>query len=103
MADIMCSNDIMIGSASSVTIEAIACELDIICGYYEENQCEFYDYLNHNNIVFGIGNFRNIQPENFSALINKGIATFNKNSTEKLIDGNQPMRLINTFNELIHE
>jgi UDP-2,4-diacetamido-2,4,6-trideoxy-beta-L-altropyranose hydrolase len=103
MAELMHSSDIMIGSASSVTIEAIASKLHVICGYYEENQKEFYDYLNDNKIVFGLGNFRNLQPTDFATLLKNGISFFKKNNSLKLIDGNQSNRFLTALNDLTYE
>lgn len=103
IAELMLHNDIMIGPASSVTLEALATNLPVICGYYEENQKEFYNYLNDNKIVFGAGNFRDLLEEQFINIFKNGILFFNNKLISKLIDGNQTSRFLSAFNSLTYE
>ncbi|RGN33226.1 UDP-2,4-diacetamido-2,4,6-trideoxy-beta-L-altropyranose hydrolase [Bacteroides oleiciplenus] len=43
-------------SASTICIEALACGLPFACGYYVDNQVEFYHYLCSEKIAHGVGN-----------------------------------------------
>lgn len=56
MADLFCDSDLVICSASSVCIEALACGAKVAAGWYVDNQREFYDLLTSNGWVIGLGN-----------------------------------------------
>lgn len=45
MADLFCDSDLVICSASSVCMEALACGAKVAAGWYVDNQKEFYDLL----------------------------------------------------------
>lgn len=49
-------NDIAVLSASSVCVEAMACGIPVLAGYYVENQRGFYDIITQANYVIGLGN-----------------------------------------------
>lgn len=56
MADLFCNSDLVICSASSVCIEALACGAKVAAGWYVDNQVDFYNLLLSNNWVIGLGN-----------------------------------------------
>lgn len=58
MADLFCNSDLVICSASSVCIEALACGAKVAAGWYVDNQKEFYDLLISNGWVIGLGNVK---------------------------------------------
>lgn len=58
MADLFRGSDLVICSASSVCIEALACGAKVAAGWYVDNQREFYDLLTSNGWVIGLGNVR---------------------------------------------
>lgn len=58
MADLFCDSDLVICSASSVCIEALACGAKVAAGWYVDNQKEFYDLLISNGWIIGLGNVR---------------------------------------------
>lgn len=55
MADLFCDSDLVICSASSVGIEALACGVKVAVGWYVDNQADFYSLLTSNNWVIGLG------------------------------------------------
>lgn len=59
MADLFCDSDLVICSASSVCIEALACGAKVVAGWYVDNQADFYKLLTSNNCIIGLGNLEN--------------------------------------------
>lgn len=55
MADLFCDSDLVICSASSVCIEALACGARVVVGWYVDNQADFYKLLISNNWAIGLG------------------------------------------------
>jgi spore coat polysaccharide biosynthesis predicted glycosyltransferase SpsG len=47
----------LISSASTITQEALACQVPVICGYYVDNQKKMYNYLVNNNLVLGMSDW----------------------------------------------
>lgn len=60
--------DCLISSASTITLEALACQIPVICGYYIDNQKRMYDYLVSENLVLGVSDW--LQNEMESKLLN---------------------------------
>ena len=58
MADLFCDSDLVICSASSVCIEALACGAKVAAGWYVDNQKEFYDLLISNGWIIGLKNVK---------------------------------------------
>ena len=56
MADLFCDSDLIICSASSVCIEALACGGKVAVGWYVDNQADFYNFLLSNDLIIGLGN-----------------------------------------------
>lgn len=56
MSDLFCNSDLVICSASSVCIEALACGAKVVAGWYVDNQVDFYNFLISNNRIIGLGN-----------------------------------------------
>lgn len=55
MADLFSNSDLVICSASSVCIEALACGVKVATGWYVDNQADFYNLLILNNWAIGLG------------------------------------------------
>lgn len=51
--------------SSSVCIEALACGCKIACGYYVDNQKEFYDKLAGSKQIYPLGNLNEYQDNTF--------------------------------------
>lgn len=96
MSETMQQADIILCPSSSVCMEAIAVNVPILCGFYTDNQKQFYDFLVSENIVYGIGDFQKIGKEDFSAQI-KDYCISNHSSRHKYIDGRQPERFVHEF------
>lgn len=71
MADLFCDSDLVICSASSVCMEALACGAKVAAGWYVDNQKEFYDLLTSNGWIIGLGNVK--QPSVDICGINLGL------------------------------
>lgn len=63
MADLFCDSDLVICSASSVCIEALACGAKVAAGWYVDNQKEFYDLLTSNGWIIGLGNVKQLSVD----------------------------------------
>lgn len=98
-ADSMCSlmlqHQFLICPASSVSIEGLCVGMELICGYYADNQKKFQEYLASNGYIINSGNFLHanlledaikktrtgkyelrsliVNPSNFTTLINSAI------------------------------
>lgn len=55
MTDLFCDSDLVICSASSVCIEALACGTKVAVGWYVDNQANFYSLLSSNDWAIGLG------------------------------------------------
>lgn len=55
MACLFCDSDMVICSASSVCIEALACGAKVAAGWYVDNQIDFYNLLTSNGWIVGLG------------------------------------------------
>ena len=56
MADLFCDSDLVICSASSVCMEALACGAGVAAGWYVNNQKEFYMNLKESDSIIPLGN-----------------------------------------------
>lgn len=67
---LFCSNDFAIVSTSTICVEALACSVPLLGGYYVDNQEEFYQVLCENNYIFGLGALRNISSIDLDSFAN---------------------------------
>ena len=65
----MCSVIGAIVPASSLCIEAMACNLPVMAGYYVDNQKEFYDALNIGNYVMPLGNLTTVKADHIKVAL----------------------------------
>ena len=56
MVTVFEQNDVAILSASSVCVEAMACRIPVLAGYYVDNQIGFYNVMISANYIEGLGN-----------------------------------------------
>lgn len=93
MADLFCDSDLVICSASSVCMEALACGAKVAVGWYVDNQVDFYNLLLSNNWVIGLGYVKqpsvDLHNVNFQKPINVNI------------DGYIQERYVSMFQELM--
>jgi hypothetical protein len=61
-------------SASTVCIEALACNARVAAGYYVDNQKEFYEYMRTNNFIYGLDSLLELQLPSVRDIINFPIA-----------------------------
>lgn len=92
MAELMARSSIAIVPASTISLEAIACGCKIICGFYVDNQLEYYQYYEQSHEVTTIGDFRHINNTIVKEKLKKSLNSQNKVSN--LIDGRAPERLL---------
>jgi UDP-2,4-diacetamido-2,4,6-trideoxy-beta-L-altropyranose hydrolase len=100
LANIFLKNDLAIVSASTIAFEALSTGIKLICGYYSQDQLEFYNYLTENNIVYGLGNFSSFNYAELNEPINFMKNNLSKYTHPDLIDGNQDIRLKSIFKTL---
>ena len=84
MANLFCTVQFAVLSASTTCIEALACQCPVYAGWYVENQKGMYDFLNSCRAIIGIGN---LLEDNDSFLI-KGVS-----ATTQTINSNQIVAL----------
>lgn len=96
MADLFCNSDLVICSASSVCIEALACGSKVAVGWYVHNQKEFYSNVCSLKLIQGLGNLNDSENiaidldspssvnfnHNFSSIPNNYIKLFEQLSRE---------------------
>mgnify|MGYP002554636683 CR=1 FL=1 len=58
MAELFCASDWVICSASTVSIEAIACGAKLAVGWYVDNQADYYSLLTSTGGVLPLGNIK---------------------------------------------
>lgn len=94
MADLFCDSDLVICSASSVCIEALACGAKVVAGWYVDNQADFYKLLISNHLAIGLGNVEhpNIDLHDVNLL----------HQTDTHMDGHIQERYISLFRRLEH-
>jgi spore coat polysaccharide biosynthesis predicted glycosyltransferase SpsG len=96
--------DFGIFPASTVAIEACAKRLPFICGYFVDNQKEFYHGIKANDLALCVGNYKQITKKEFSEAINN----FTSNEASELlkekqrnfIDKKSHKRIVNEFRKL---
>jgi len=70
MANLFCTIQFAVLSASTTCIEALACQCPVCAGWYVENQKGMYDYLNRSSDINGLGNL----------IVEEGLSINNRNS-----------------------
>lgn len=55
IVDLFDKNDVAILSSSSIAIEAMACGIPVIAGWWVDNQDAFYHLLERNRYIYGLG------------------------------------------------
>ena len=90
--------------ASTVAIEACAVRLPFICGYFVDNQKEFYYGIKKYNLALCIGNFLQIASDSFiralEQLSQKSIVDGIVHQQKKMLDKKSKGRFIKTFNQI---
>jgi len=100
MCNLMQNGELIICPASSVCIEALSMGLNIITGYYADNQKEFANFLDERHYAKSVGNFLEIPTSQLEELIDRTIRYESMHSPAKIIDGNQAVRFVNLFKSL---
>lgn len=97
--DVFLRNDIAILSSSGICIEAMSCKIPIISGWYVDNQDAFYNILNKNNYVYGLGN---LLENDFEVKIKEAIDKINTCDLQNPFDNLSkiPENYINIFKTL---
>ncbi len=98
LINIMKMSDIAIVPNSTIMLELLALKINIISGYYVENQKIPYDNFIANNIIVGIGNFDKLSSKKIENLI--PILLKNKKN-KTVIDGKTKHRIIIKLNSLL--
>jgi UDP-2,4-diacetamido-2,4,6-trideoxy-beta-L-altropyranose hydrolase len=57
LCQLMLEHQYLICPASSVSIEGLSLGMELICGYYADNQKAFYQYYFQNKLIKEVGNF----------------------------------------------
>jgi len=100
MCSLMLECELIICPASSVCIEALSAGMNIITGYYADNQRAFASFLNREQYASSIGDFLEITIQQLSATVANAIKIDDVSVKKKVIDGKQDIRFINLFKSL---
>lgn len=92
MAELFCASDWVICSASTVSLEAIACGAKLAVGWYVDNQADYYSLLTSTGGVLPLGNIKD-NPIPLTSLEIAGVDNLQ-------IQGGIRERYINLFEEL---
>lgn len=68
IADLFCRAEFAVLPASTILIEAIACNCPAASGYYVDNQIDFYEELKKKNYIYPLGNL--LQKNSIERLCN---------------------------------
>ncbi len=100
MANLMSKNKLAIVPASTISMECFASQMKVLCGYYVDNQMDYYKKLaNHNpKIITPAGDLTELSIEEFSKLIITALK--NHLNSPVLIDNLVPKRYLKIFKEL---
>lgn len=99
MATFFLSTDMVVCSASTVCIEALACGAKVAAGWYVDNQQEFYDYIKEKHLHIALGNLLQSQTtQQFQALLDT--AAVSTSSAPTLSINNLQARYVSLFSEL---
>lgn len=99
IVDLFDRNDVAILSSSSIAIEAMACGIPVIAGWYVDNQDAFYHLLECNRYIFGLGY---LLTDSFASNLINAVATCNQYEYQKPFDDARqiPSRFVQVFKSL---
>jgi UDP-2,4-diacetamido-2,4,6-trideoxy-beta-L-altropyranose hydrolase len=97
--------DLAICAASGILIEACAVGIPLISGITADNQKDNLKGLAQQQVLFDIGNFLEIEPENLAKQIHQVVSqpeVLNQQMVKQktLIDGKSPQRILQAFQDL---
>lgn len=96
---LMRNNYLALIPASTISMECFAVgSMKIICGYFVENQLDYYNKLQENGVITPVGDFCKISIDEYSDVIKYAIE--DNSDIPIVIDNKIPRRLISIFKEL---
>lgn len=104
LSKIMQASDIGFLPASTISVEACACKMPFIGGWFVSNQINIYNAIIHKGLAIGIGNMHQLcEKELYDAIceITKPqISAKIISNQEKVIDGQSGIRILNECKQL---
>lgn len=99
IVDMFHRSDVAILSSSSIAIEAMACGIPVIAGWYVDNQDAFYHVLEQNHYIFGLGY---LLTDQFAENIKDAIESYTKIDYKNPFDDVRliPTRFVQVFKSL---
>ena len=67
----MINSDIAVVTSSTISYELAASRCVIVSGFTTENQLNIYNGLLDKNMIFGLGNIKNFEEEDFNKHLKK--------------------------------
>lgn len=92
--------DVAILPASTMTVEAIACKIPVICGYYIESQEEAYRLIKDSNYIIGVDDFLSPDITKLLSAILDNFPFYLSRLIPSPITGDLQARYISLFNNL---
>lgn len=104
LSDLMLQSDIGFLPASTVSVEACACKLPIIGGWFVDNQINIYSAIINKGLAVGIGNINELTEDELykavSDISKQENATTIVSNQSEVIDGNSGARILDAFKQI---
>jgi UDP-2,4-diacetamido-2,4,6-trideoxy-beta-L-altropyranose hydrolase len=86
--------------ASTISIEVLALQIRMVCGYYADNQINYYENIEKSNFAICVGDYNKLTHGELNSLIRLGLEK--KQSSAPLLDGLVSSRMVSLFKSLYH-
>ena len=100
MVQVMSEVDLIICPSSTIVYEALCLGLNIITGYYVDNQKLFLDYLESNDYVCNIGDWNKVKAGDIYTKLNKYVNSYKLKVEKKFIQTNPSENIQRIFQAL---
>ncbi|MBX9852776.1 MAG: UDP-2,4-diacetamido-2,4,6-trideoxy-beta-L-altropyranose hydrolase [Cytophagaceae bacterium] len=100
MINVMCESQVAICPASSISLEVFCVGLNLITGYFVENQKQLANYIHKAQLGYSIGDFNMINDDELKKSILDNIYGEFYKRQKKCFKGNQIQNLKNIFHSL---
>ncbi len=98
MQEVMQESDLAVVPSSGVLLEVLAMKLNVITGYYVDNQKGISDYLKKNNILLSIGDLRSACLDN--DIVNNALADKYRHN---FVDGRSAKRILRMLRPMFND
>jgi len=97
LISLILQNDLIICPSSTIAYEALCTSINIICGYYVDNQKEFFEYLEKKGFISGVGDWSILDINQIYDKLNFFLNSYKLIDKKKLIKSDPDQNIINLF------